>query len=161
MPDDKSEAPEAEDAGGGKNKLLIVLVVTNLLVVLGAGAAVFFAMGSPSQSAEAETDGEPEPVGPLLELQAMVVNLDEPERTAFLRAGFQLELSDAEAQPQVEARLVPLRSAMLLHLSGMTVEDTVGREQREQVLESLRDVANEQLGGELVRRVHFTEFVVQ
>ncbi|MGE0792315.1 MAG: flagellar basal body-associated FliL family protein [Sandaracinaceae bacterium] len=156
----KKDAPEAP-APGGKNKLLVILVVTNLLVVVGAAVAVVLAMGGSSSAEAAEEEGEPTTLGPLVEISGIVVNLDEPGGTHFLRAAFQLEITDAERQPDVDARLVPIRSALMLYFSGLNLEATQGQENRAQILEQVVAIANEQIGSELVRRAYFTEFVAQ
>jgi len=164
MADDKQDTEEQPaPSGGGKSTLIIVLVVTNLLVVAGAAGAVVMTMGSqPAATAEAaEPTGSGREVGPLLELSALVVNLEDPNGTHYLRAGFQLEIRDAERQAEVETRLVPLRSAVLLHLSGKSMDEVVGQENRAAILEELTELANEQIGGDLVRAIYFTEFVVQ
>jgi len=160
--DSKDEAkPEAP-----KNRLVIILVVVNLVVVLAAagGVVAFTVMGgaSPAPAAAAEpAPGAMRDIGPLMEVADMVVNLSDETGTRYMRAGFQFELADADRQSDVEARMVPVRSAILLHLSGLDAEGTRGRENREALLEALRDLVNEQLGGEHVRAVYFTTFVVQ
>ena len=100
-------------------------------------------------------------MGPLLEVSDVVVNLADPGGTHFLRAGFQFELTDAERQPDVESHMVPVRSAFMIYFSGLTVEETMGRENREALLEHLKELANEQIGADLVRNIYFTAFVVQ
>ena len=151
------EAPPGE--GGGKNKLIIMLVVVNLLVVAGAAVAVVLAMGS-GGGAEA-APAEVEALGPLVEIDGVVVNLDEVGGSHYLRASFQLELDGEESQEPVTARLVPIRSALMLHLSGLEVADTQGEENRAEILETVATIANEQIGDEVVRRAYFTEFVAQ
>ena len=167
MADESKEAEGAEaPPQGGKNKLVLILVVVNLVVVLAAagGAVAFVTMGG-TGSAAAEAPPEeadaPRSVGPLMEISDIVVNLEDEDSQHFVRAGFQFELSDAERQSDVEAHLVPIRSAFLLHFSGMTVDQTRGREARQQLLDDLKTIANEEIGAELVSHVYFTAFVVQ
>lgn len=160
MADEPAADPEAAPEGGGKNKLIIILVVVNLLVVAGAAVAVVLAMGG-SSDAGGRASAEPATLGPLIEIDGVVVNLDEPGGSHYLRASFQLELDGEESQEPVTARLVPIRSALMLHLSGLHVEDTQGEENRAELLETVATIANEQLGDELVRRAYFTEFVAQ
>lgn len=161
MADETETEPEVAPSGG-KNKLMIILVVTNLVAVIGAAVAIVFATSTPASGDEEEAEAEESTeLGPLVELAAMVVNLDEPGGTHYLRAGFQLEITDGERQPEVEARMVPIRSAVMLHLSGLSSETTTGQEARETILEQIATLCNEQIGSELVRRAYFTEFVVQ
>ncbi|MFK7988930.1 MAG: flagellar basal body-associated protein FliL [Sandaracinaceae bacterium] len=158
MADEEAEpAPE-----GGKSKLMIVLVVTNLLVVAGAGAAVFFAMSQPTQEAEAADEGDaPETLGPLVEVTTLVVNLSDTEGSRYLRTSLQIESPDEESKATVESRMVPIRSALLLYLSGLTAEDFVGTEAREAILEECKARIEEQAGEGLVRNVYIGDMVVQ
>ena len=108
--------PLYEKAEGGKSKLLILLVVLNVLGVSGAGVAIFFALTqTPHAAAEAPVH-ETNEIGPLIEVPALIVNLTDPGNH-FLRAGFNIEVRTPEQQPDVEARMIPIRSAILLHLS--------------------------------------------
>lgn len=153
---------EAEPAPeGGKSKLMLILVVTNLLVVAGAGAAVFFAMSQPTQEAAAEETDAPETLGPLVEVTTLVVNLSDAEGSRYLRASLQIEARNEEAKATVEARMVPIRSALLLYLSGLTAEDFVGSEARQAILEECSTRIEEQAGEGLVRNVYIGDMVVQ
>ncbi len=161
MADEKETTEEAAPADGGKNKLIIALVVVNLLVVVGAAVAVVLVMTMGGDSETEEAEEPTNELGPLVEIGGIVVNLDEPGGTHYLRAGFQVEITNAEVQPQVDARLVPIRSALMLHLAGLHIADTQGQENREALLEDVTRIVNEQLGEELVRRTYVTEFVAQ
>jgi flagellar basal body-associated protein FliL len=159
--DDMADEPE-EPAGGGKNRLVLILVGINVLVALVAVAAVAMAvMGGGGGDAAEPPEPDPREVGPLVACDGLVINLDESDGTSYLRAAFQLELTGEEEVELVTARLVPIRNAVLLHLSSLRVEDTQGRDNRERLLVEVRTLANEVLGDELVRNVYYTEFVVQ
>ena len=162
--EDKSEAEG--NAGGSNKKLIVALMIVNLLVLLGAGGAVAYVVMMPGQQAQADAPSEededaPPQLGPLVELSTFVINLDDSDSSHYVRAGFQLELANAEDQSRVEARMVPIRSAVMLHLSGLTVAETRGRDNRQALLEALKELVNEQIGDELVRRIYFTQFVVR
>lgn len=162
MADDKKKDGDEAEAKGGKSKLVLVLVITNVLVLAGVGAAVFFMMTQPAAGAGAEAPAqEPSHLGPLVEITPLVVNLSDEDGSHFLRAAFQLEVTDPERQPDVEARLVPMRSAIMLYLSSLQRDDTVGQENLTTIIDRIRELANEQAGAELVRNVYLTDFVVQ
>lgn len=158
--DKKPETP----APRGKSKLVAVLLVVNVLVLAGAGATVYFVMGHSSSSARADAptveDHGASTLGPLIEIEPMVVNLDE-EPPRFVRIAMQLELTSEEARERVEPRMVPVRSAVLLQLSGLHAGDLGGRESRETQLEALREQVNQVVGAPLVRHIYLTELVVQ
>lgn len=160
MADEEAAEPAPE---GGKSKLMLVLVATNLLVVAGAGAAVFFAMSQPTQEAVAEEGAgtAPETLGPLLEVTTLVVNLSDEEGSRYLRTSLQIETRDEEAKTAVEARMVPIRSALLLYYSGLTAEDFVGTEARQAILEESQARIEEQAGEGLIRHVYIGDMVIQ
>jgi flagellar FliL protein len=162
---DEGEDTELEEEAPPKrgNGLLLVIMVVNTLALIGGG--VYFALFHQPAAAATPADAEPEPdphaVGPMIQLDSIVANLAEETSSRFVKLTMHLELKDAEDQPVVEAALVPIKSAILLHLSSLTVDDTVGTEKKEKIRETLLEKINETIGAEKVRRLFFTEFVVQ
>lgn len=162
--DEEEETPEVAGlkSGGSKNMLVLILVGVNVLVTLGAGAGIFLMMSNqPSGGAAAEPEPEPTEIGPMQELPALVVNLADQGESRFVRAGFYVELDSEDHQSVFEERKVPLRSAMILHLSALTAEQLQGGEARQALLTQLKELANETLGGGFVRRMYVSELVVQ
>jgi len=161
MADDAPE-PEEVDAPKRGNGLLLVIMLVNTLALIGGG--VYFALFHQPASAEApQAKPEPAPheVGPMVELEAIVANLAEDTASRFVKLKMHLEVEDPEDQPIVEAAIVPIRNAVLLHLSSLTVDQTVGADNKEQIRKALQEKINETLGAPKVRRIFFTEFVVQ
>lgn len=158
---DETGEDVAKSGDGGKNKLMLILVVINILAVTGLGAyLVLFHQGP--QSAEAE-EPEPEPTefGPLVPLDAMVSNLAGSNGKKFIKVTMHLEVGDPDKQPVLEAALVPVRNRFLLHLSSLTAEQVDSSEKMEALRGKLAELANKELGEEVVRRVFFTEFIAQ
>ncbi|MGF1465954.1 MAG: flagellar basal body-associated protein FliL [Sandaracinaceae bacterium] len=157
--DRKDEAPGAR---GGGSRLLLAVVAVNILVVLGGVGAVFFVMQGQAQDAEEDAAlDDPLEIGPLIEVDGMVVNLQEAHADRYLRCAFHLEAEDEESSADIEARMVPLRSAVLLYLTGLTLEEVHAEGAREAILTRIRELANEVIGAPVVRRAYFAEFVVQ
>lgn len=161
MADGEEEVTE----GGGKrnaNALLLVVMLVNTLALVGGGVYfAFFHQSAGAAAPAAEEEKEPNEVGPLLPLDPIVANLADPTATRFVKVAVQLELVDEEKRPVVEAAIVPIRNAILLHLSGLKTEDTSGTENKEKIRDALLAEVHETLGTEDVRRLYFGEFVVQ
>lgn len=144
-----------------RSPLKLVLSLVGVLVVAGSGVIVYLSMADRGAESEAEPTDAPPQLGPLVELTPVVVNLDEPDATRLLRVVFQLEVGSEADQTLVTERMIPLRSDVFLYLSSLRVEDVQGREKREELLEAVRLRTVPIVGEGVVRRVYFTELVIQ
>lgn len=160
-----------------RNKLVILLVVMNLLLIAGAGTWFFLSGGDSAEAQEDSDDSddeEPEEAdptvfGPLIEMSPIVANLNDSESGRYLKVTMYMEVAadatDEEAaellRAEVESKVVPIRSRLIVYFSSCTVEDTLGSENKERIAGEIVEVVNEVLGEEKVRRVFYTEFVVQ
>src|SRR5689334_20517217 len=90
-----SEAAKAQPANKSNTLLLVMVMVMSLA---GTGTAVFFALRPPKTEkaapAHAETPAPPA-VGQLVEMPALVVNLNHPmEEIRYLKSALALEVAD-------------------------------------------------------------------
>lgn len=177
-------AKPAAPAGGNKNVIVIALVAVNMLGMLGLGAYLVFGGSAGAQSrdesaqaegddeeADAEDEGEgdgeeegghaPHEVGPLVEFESMVVNLNEASTDRYLKLTFQLELTSPEMTERAETHMAPFRDAVLMYLTSLHATDVSGPEHAIAVREHLLEVANQTMGRRTVRHVYFTEYLVQ
>lgn len=162
---DKPEEPAApkpeKPAGAKPSKALLAMLFMNL------GATGFIAFkivttpvagAAPHEVVVKEAGAEVS--GPVTELEPFVVNLDEPT-SRYLKISLQLELSNHEAKEKFEKAKQLVRDAILSHLSGLHVKDTLGAEAKDKLRTDLKDKAQKLLGEGSVKRVFFQEFVVQ
>jgi len=98
--------------------------------------------------------------GPVVELPAFVVNLDEPGTSRYLKITLQLELFPG-ADHALEKSKQLLRDTILSHLSGLHIKDTLGAEAKERIRTDLMAKINKMIGNDKVRRMFFQDFVVQ
>ena len=176
--DDKDELEEkAKDGKGGKNggggskTLLIVIIAAFLLFMLVAGAGFFIlwkklpgSANTKIESAEQTTKKEKSPqieVGPVLEMQAFVVNLADPEGNRFLRVKMSLEIKDQELLEKMDKQRVRLRDKILTILSSkkyLDVNSVQGKSDlRAEIITALDGI----FGKGAVKNVYFSEFVVE
>jgi flagellar FliL protein len=183
---EKAPAP----AGGSNKMLLLVVLVVNVLIAGGlayvvisnqksaaAAAAALAAKkdgGEGHEGAEGEAEGEEGAAeeghakkssgkfGPLVEIGTFVANLTSASgQSRYAKVALHVEAVNEDAKTKIEAAVVPIRSESLLFLSGLGAEQVIGQEKIRQLQEDLQKRLNELVGKNTVKRVYFSEFVVQ
>ena len=165
MSDEATEAkPEAKPAGPGTPKVLLVLLVLNLAAT---GFVVFKVLTTQPAAAAthhevaAKPDHASEITGPLTAFDPFVVNLDEPGNARYLKVTLNMELASAEVMARFEKSKQLVRDAILSHLSGLKVSDTLGAAAKDKLRDDLRTRVEKLLGERGVKHVFFQEFMVQ
>lgn len=170
---DMADAPAQEaKKSGSSGKLMLILMLVNVLAVAGIGAYVLLFQNTKATADNPKKDGEEgeegekkketkPKFGPLVELMPIVANLNDPSAGRYVKVSMQLETKDDAAKAAVEEAMVPVRDKLLIIFSGLSVNDTIGAELKNEVREHTKKQLNQLLGRELVRNVYFTEFVVQ
>lgn len=149
-----------------KNTLVVVLLVLNLLTVAGT-AAYFIMFGTQSASAAPKKEAEPPKpkLGPLLALAPLVANLagaEAGDADHFLKLSASMEIKDEASIALVEASMIPIRDQLLMHLSSLKTTDVEGPAKRTVLQAKMLELTNKAVGTPgLVKRIFFTEFVVQ
>jgi flagellar FliL protein len=175
---DKAPAP----AGGSNKMLLLVVLVFNVLI---AGGLAYVVVSGQKQAAvaakpageahgeegeghaagdeEEEGDGHAPKgtFGPLIEVGSFVTNLGSPAAKNYIKVALSVEAVNEEAKVKVESAIVPIRSEALLFLSGITPEQAVGQAQIRALQDELLKRMTALVGKKTIKRVYFSEFVVQ
>jgi flagellar FliL protein len=159
---DKQEKPAPKK---GKNLLVLILVLLNVLGLAGAAAYFFLLKGKEGHDEGVAHASEPEHTpttyGPLVELQPLVVNLANERGGRYARTTISLESVDEESKAMIVAATVPIRNRLIIYFSGMTAEEMQGAERMETMREEILAAVNEVIGAPKVRRVFYSELVVQ
>jgi flagellar FliL protein len=150
-------------AAAGTSKVVLLLLVCNLLA---SGAAValprFLPAAAPAAHAEDAKEHDQKPAaGPIVQIPSVIVNLNEPGAARYLKVSVELEVADPHAASELESRKTVVRDALLRRLSNLTAPETQGEEAKSRIGEELLGRFAKELGPDMVRRVLFTEFVVQ
>lgn len=159
-------------SGGGSNKVLLIVVLAfNVLIAAGLGYQVVIGQGKAATGQiKGEEHGGEEgkdgahaapKFGPLIEVGSMVANMSGPLSGHYAKVFVHVEATDDKAKALVEAALVPIRSECLLFFSSIEMKDATGQEQIRGLAEQLKVKLNELIGKETIRRVFFSEFVIQ
>jgi flagellar FliL protein len=148
----------------GGNKMVMVVLLANLLGLGGLGAYLVMTRGE-SKAHAAPAPAVAPHVGPLVPVEPLIVNLadatTEADGPQYLKVTLQLEATNETSRPLVESALVPIRSRVILRLASLTAAETRGADNLVKLQGELKNLVNETLGSPRVRRVFYTEFVVQ
>jgi len=162
-------------APGGKKKMILGVVIG--AVVAGGGASgAFLFLGKKSAAAETVDHGKSgkndksgkhgklgkhsEP-GPIEKLNTFVVNLRDATANRYLKTTVEIELGDAKDIDKFKKYIPEMRHEVLMYLSNLSVAEIQGEGGKQllakELLEKLRKVFE---AGE-VKKLFFTEFVIQ
>ncbi len=184
----ESETPkQIEHATEGKptDRKKIFIAAGVALAVLGIGAPVGYFLIAPSQAPEEELAAESvelepekeaspavapaedeslallegeEMLGAIVPFDAFLVNLSGGK---YLRLQLQAEMETPDVPRRLYGRIVPIRDGIITMLTQKTateLEDTLGKDA---LKKSIKELMNEQLKRQDVRRIYFTQFVIQ
>jgi flagellar FliL protein len=148
-----------------------VLLIAVALVVMGGSVGAFFVLkgngGGDAQGAHGtaatEDGGKPAASlqGPITEFPAIIVNLNEPEGTRYLKATVAISLSDDQVVKEVERLKPVIRDQFIRELSELNFRQTMGAKNKLAVKRRLLKRFNDLLGPDAGTEVFLTEFIVQ
>ncbi|HWM87056.1 MAG TPA: flagellar basal body-associated FliL family protein [Kofleriaceae bacterium] len=168
-----SDQPEGQPkpASGPKqkgSKLVVLLLLVNLggtgfVAYQGVQMAGAAHAATPAAQADAEEEAakKKNEVGPVTALEPFIVNLNEPDATRYLKATFELEVTESDVIGQLEKLKRPVRDEVLRYLSSLSVAETQGEAGKAKIQQEVVTRIDRQLGGNRVRRLFFVEFMVQ
>ncbi len=142
-----------------------VLLIGGLvfLVLLGAGSFFFLSPRlkggksptGPQKSAAAEKAGH------LYALEPFLVNLADSEASRYLKIRMELESSEAKPHEEYEKKLPQIRDALLSLLASKTYQEVLDSEGKRKLKDEVLGRLNPLLSHFKLKKVYFTEFVVQ
>lgn len=161
---------EAEEGGGGGGIVrLLILVIPSLLIGLGGG--YYFGKMMTQKAVEEARQKEPEKeqlsrdpaslVGPVFKLEPFVVNLNEPRGNRYLKTTIQMEMDNDALQTELDRRQPQVQDIVLALLTSKTSQELQTLEGKFRLREELLSRINALLVNGKIKRVYFTEFVIQ
>ncbi|WP_298036608.1 flagellar basal body-associated FliL family protein [uncultured Desulfuromonas sp.] len=162
-----SENKEESKGAKGSKKFLLIIVVA-LVLAVGAGVGGFLlgssggdekAAGEAAGSAEASQDQGT--IGPLVGLDDFIVNLLDEQETRYLKSAITLELSGPLVGEEVQNRMPQIRDAILLLIGSKTFGELYDLQGKLQLRAELVSRINDLLKAGKVKKLYFTEFVIQ
>ncbi|MBW2058911.1 MAG: flagellar basal body-associated FliL family protein [Deltaproteobacteria bacterium] len=162
-----SASPEKKK---GKAKLIIIPAVLLLLMGGAAGGAKMGLLPIPGlapKKGEQEREQQaaskkPEPaMGVIYPMKPFIVNLADESGDRYLKVKFELELDSKELVPEIEQRMPQLTDAVIMLLSSRSYKDLASYEGKDRVRNELILRLNSFLVTGSIKRIFFTEFVMQ
>lgn len=181
-----AEENKTEEAGvpaaapKSKKKLFIIGGVAALALLIGAPAG-YFLLKKPAAKVEDVTialeddsgdkrgkiegggdavefeEGE-EAIGAIVPFDTFLVNLSGGK---YIRVQVQVEFESLDVPSRFYTRMVPIRDGIISLLAQQTADDLLASKGKDKLRLSIRNVMNEVLRREDVKRVYFTQFVIQ
>lgn len=111
----------------------------------------------PTLEEEELAEGE-EPLGAILPLDTFVVNLNGGR---YIRCQMQLEFQSRDIPKKFYTRSVPIRDGIIMLLTSKTADEVGSEKGKEQLRAEVKDLIDETLKKEEIKRVYFTQFVIQ
>jgi len=170
-------APAEAEGGGGKNKLFIIIgAAVAVAVVLGVVAFMLMGKGDKKEKdnkeetkTEAKAEGghggaaagkEGAAATNIYPLEPFIVNIYDGQELRYLKVKVELEMSTA-AKGDLDARLAPMRDAVLVLLGSKTLQDIQDLQGKNQLKEEILVAINKIITPAKISRVYFTDFVIQ
>lgn len=111
------------------------------------------------QDDEDELDDGEEALGTIFPMEGLVVNLG--SKGSYLRCQVQFEFEGLDVPHRFYAKLVPIRENVIRILSSRRPEEVLSWAGKEALKDEIRAMVNDMLRKKMVRKVYFTQFVVQ
>ncbi len=105
-----------------------------------------------------ELDEGEEMMGAIVPLDTFVLNISGGK---YIRVQMQIEFDSPDVPKRFYSRAVPIRDSIITYLTEQKAEDLQTTKGKDELRQGLRKLVNEQLKKDLVRRVYFTQFVIQ
>ena len=172
-----AEQAKAQDAPPNDNKKLFIIGAAIVALAILGAAAMFFLGGKGEKKAHAQ---EPAKVEAKAEgghgeakggegaagstnypLEPFIVNIYDGQERRYLKLKVEFELANVQAKPEMDAKVAPLRDAILILLTTKTMQEIQDLQGKNQLREQILAAVNKIVPPGKVSKVYFTDFVVQ
>lgn len=168
----EDDAPAEESSGGGKKKLIFLIILALVLIGLSVGGTVVAlkVLSPPPEPVESESTEEPAeevkvpaiyyPIKP-----SIVVNYGHKGRQRYAQVDVTLLIRDPSIVSAIELHAPTIANALVLTIGGQIYEEmqtAEGKELlRQECLQEIQKILEEEVGSAGVEQVLFTNFVMQ
>lgn len=174
-----AEPTKAPDASPKDNKKLFIIIGAVVAVLaIGGGAAFFMGGGSgekPAEGAkveakaeggghggaEAPKEGEGAAGASIYPLEPFIVNIYDGAELRYLKIKVEFEMANPQVKPELEAKMAPLRDAILILLTTKTMQEIQDLQGKNQLREQILAAVSKVVPPSKITKVYFTDFVVQ
>jgi len=179
----KDEQVAAEVEGGGSKKKMFIIIGAAVAVAIILGVVAFMLMGKGDKKEhgkeEAKVEGKAEAkaeggehggaagkegaaagAASIYPLEPFIVNIYDGQELRYLKVKVELDMAGAY-KGELDARLAPIRDAVLVLLSAKTLQDIQDVQGKNQLKDEILVAINKIIPPGKIARVYFTDFVVQ
>lgn len=162
MAEEKEEVKDAEEEQAPKKSKLKLIIIGVVVLLIGAGGFIGYSKYKKGKEKKSEAQNE-KIVSIICPLKSFVVNLLDKRGVGkrYLKVTIQLEVGKEEDKLHIENHNPQLRDTILLLLSSQTLKEINTMEGKLELKQALLSRMKQILGDGVVRRIYFTEFVVQ
>jgi flagellar FliL protein len=179
MANEEKDEKKEEAAPPPKSKKKLFLSIGMVVLLIAAGAAFFLLKPKKEEKEELAADAahsesdltnetsvdpeEPldegeEALGAIFPLETFVVNLNGGK---YVRVQMQFEFASRDIPKPFLGKLVVVRDAIIALLNKKTAENILAENGKDTVKIAVKDIVNETFRKEYVKKVYFTQFIVQ
>lgn len=187
MAKDDQSAEGLEGEGSKKKKMIIIGAAVVVAIII--GAAAFMMMGGKGKEdgkdAKAGAHGEAAPgtkgeakaeaggghgapaagaaagATNMFPLETFIVNIYDGQELRYLKVKLEIEMVSPAVKADLDARLAPIRDAILVLLSTKTLQDLQEIAGKNQLKDEILSSINKHIPPGKISKVYFTDFVVQ
>ena len=136
--------------------------------MIGGGVGAFLFLGgedeevklSPEEE-QAQLELQAKQVGPMVPIDSFIVNIMDDQQSRYLKASITIEVDGEEASMEITLRMAQIKDAVLLLLGNKTFSELNDMQGKIQLRAELINKVNSILLKGKVKRIYFTDFVVQ
>lgn len=191
MAKEEQASAEVEAEGGGKKKMIIIIgAAVAVAIVLGVVAFMMLGKGDKKTAKEGEAaqvegkaaegahgaapaapaggHGAPAagaaaagPAANIFPLEPFIVNIYDGQELRYLKVKVELEMVGPAVKTELDARLAPIRDAILVLLSAKTLQDVQDVQGKNNLKDEILGAINKHIPPGKIAKVYFTDFVVQ
>jgi flagellar FliL protein len=182
----EEQAPAETEAEGGGKKKLIIIIGAAVAVAIILGVVAFMMLGKGDKKAPKEGEAAPAaaagghgaapaagghgaasapaaggPSANVFALEPFIVNIYDGQELRYLKVKVELEMVLPAVKGEIEAKLAPIRDAVLVLLSAKTLQDIQDVQGKNALKDEILGAINKHIPPGKISKVYFTDFVVQ
>jgi len=175
--DEDSPSAEKKVAPSEPQKplLLIIVVVLNMLVMSSVVMILYTSYkaekGKPklqdviqgekdTQTTQDQAQENDDVVGKLVPMETFLVNLAGTHGNKLAKINMELEVDGPKVEEEIEKRKPQIRDIIIILLSSKTYDQVTTREGKESLRDEVRETVNSFLVKGKIKKVYFTDFIV-
>lgn len=97
----------------------------------------------------------------MVSLPNLLVNLADPLGKRYLKMGINLEVRGEKAKKTITKRMPRVKDTLILLLSSKTYDELSSMDDKLALKSQIAERLNQIVEGSVVKRVYFTEFIIQ